>query len=291
MKHTFTKFHEKSMEDRKAAVFAFSQLNEEAKSLYCNSEYDQLSDQLVENAIGVMEIPLGVAVNFVINDIERVIPMATEESSVIAAASHGAKLARSLGGFHAQVDGSYMFSQIHIVHVQDPYAAKVKILHHRDELIGLANQEDPILQQLGGGAYDITVRAQEDPSSLVVHLHVDTLDAMGANAANTMAEKIAPRIEEITSGEARLKIISNLADRRIVRVYCEVQHEQLGGADVVDRIVQACDIAKRDPYRAATHNKGIMNGIIPIVLATGNDTRAVEAGLMHMLVKVSTTHH
>lgn len=279
MTSKFSKFHERTIEERKELIFSTSRLKKEEQQLFENEQYDQLSDQLVENAFGVMEIPLGAAVNFVVNGRERIIPMATEESSVIAAASHGAKLTRPTGGFTARLEESGMFSQIQILGVSDVHHAKMKILQHKQELITLANDQDPVLNQLGGGAYDITVRVLETPPAMIiVHLHVHTLDAMGANATNTMAEKIAPKIEKIANGEARLRIISNLADKRLVRAFCEINKEDIGGKEVVQKIVEACNFAKRDPYRAATHNKGIMNGITPIVLATGNDTRAVEAG-------------
>lgn len=241
---------------------------------------EKLTDQLIENTIGIMEIPLGLAVNFVVNNKDILVPMATEESSVVAAASHGAKLARPTGGFKATTSGSIMFSQIQLLGITDLHGAKMKILENKEELLEHARKQDSILDQLGGGPIDLEVRVFDKNYTpmLVVHLVVNTLDAMGANAVNTMAESIGPMLESITGGKVLLKIISNLADKRLARARCTVLKEDLNGEDVVDGIVNAYQFASQDPYRAATHNKGIMNGISAVVLATGNDTRAVEAG-------------
>jgi hydroxymethylglutaryl-CoA reductase len=240
---------------------------------------EALTDQLIENSIGTIEIPLGLAVNFKVNKRDIFIPMATEESSVVAAASHAAKLSRPSGGFKATTTGSIMFSQIQLVGIADLNGAKMKILENKKKILELARKQDPTLDQLGGGPLDIEVRVLDiQQPMLIVHLIVDTLDAMGANAVNTMAESIAPLLESLSGGNVLLKIISNLADKRLARSRCTIKKEDLNGEEVVDAIIMAYKFAAQDPYRAATHNKGIMNGISAVVLATGNDTRAVEAG-------------
>jgi hydroxymethylglutaryl-CoA reductase len=239
------------------------------------------ADRMIENAIGYIPVPLGIAANFKINNREIFVPMATEEPSVIAAASHAAKLAYETGGFFYSHTGSIMRGQIQIIHVADPFSAKAYIYENKNEILELCNRKDPTLVSLGGGAKDIEVHIIETRGELmvVVHLLVDTKDAMGANAVNTMAESVAPFIiEKITGGKVNLRIISNLADHRLVRVRATFKKGSLGGAQVVDDIINATEFANSDPYRAATHNKGIMNGISAVVLATGNDTRAIEAG-------------
>src|SRR5699024_10211145 len=209
------------------------------------TDNNNLADQLIENSIGVMEVPLGVAVNFIVNGKDCIVPMAVEETSVIAAASNGAKLARPLGGFHMHFTGSYMIGQVQITNLKSPESAKIKILQNKDDILDIANSQDPTLVELGGGAYDLEVRIVGDKSEemLIVHLLVDTLDAMGANATNTMAEKIAPTLEQISEGNAYLRIISNLADHRLIQGYCEIKKEDLGGEEVVDNIVEACRFA------------------------------------------------
>ncbi|NPV44383.1 MAG: hydroxymethylglutaryl-CoA reductase, degradative [Firmicutes bacterium] len=238
------------------------------------------ADKMVENVIGKIEIPLGVASNFLINGREYFVPMATEEPSVIAAASNAAKLTRSKNGITTSNTGPVMISQIQTVGVNDPFGAKMAILENRQEIIEQANNQDPVLVKLGGGAKDIEVRVIDTKAGpmVITHLIVDTRDAMGANAVNTMAEALAPTIEKITGGRVYLRILSNLAVKRLVRAKTVVSKEALGGEEVVDGIVMAYAFAEADPYRAATHNKGIMNGVTAVVLATGNDTRAIEAG-------------
>jgi hydroxymethylglutaryl-CoA reductase len=276
------KFYQLSMKERQEIVQEnVGTLTSEEINLYQNygSLGESLTDQLVENSIGTIEVPLGVAVNFIVNGKDVLIPMATEESSVVAAASHAAKLARPTGGFIATTTGSVMFSQIQLVGISDLHGAKMKILENKEEILEQARKQDPVLDQLGGGPLDLEVRVfQNQPSMLVVHLIVNTLDAMGANAVNTMAESIGPLLESLTGGNVLLKIISNLADKRLARARCTIRKEDLKGEEVVDSIINAYQFASQDPYRAATHNKGIMNGISAVVLATGNDTRAVEAG-------------
>lgn len=239
-----------------------------------------LADSMIENVIGQIGIPLGIATNFKINGKDMFIPMATEEPSVVAAASNAAKASYDHGGFFTSMSGTIMRGQIQVLNVADPYAAKAKIFEHKDEILAYCNVQDPTLVSLGGGAKDIEVHIIPTNSQimLVIHLIVDTKDAMGANAVNTMAEAVSPTIETITGGKVVLKIISNLADLRLVRARAIFSTEALGGKEVVDNIVSAFEFADYDPYRATTHNKGIMNGISAVVLAIGNDTRAVEAG-------------
>ena len=244
------------------------------------------ADGMIENVIGTFELPLGVAGNFQINGKDVLIPMAVEEPSVIAAASYMAKLARVAGGFQTSSSGPIMRAQVQLVGVTDPYGARQAILQHRDEILRIANSRDKVLIGLGGGCRDIEVHVFPDTARgpmVVTHLIVDVRDAMGANTVNTMAEGVATLIEQITGGKVRLRILSNLADLRLARARVRISPATLAtseysGEDVINRIVDAYEFAAVDPYRAATHNKGIMNGIDPVVVATGNDWRAVEAG-------------
>ncbi|CEJ14744.1 3-hydroxy-3-methylglutaryl-coenzyme A reductase [bacterium YEK0313] len=238
------------------------------------------ADRMIENVVGTLSIPVGIAANFTIDGRDYLIPMATEEPSVVAAASNMASVARLHGGFHTSTDLPIMVSQVQVVGVPDPRGARMRLYEAEAELLALANDQDPLLVKLGGGARSIEVRIVEASEAVyvVLHLHVDVRDAMGANAVNTMAEAIAPRVAAIAGGRVRLRILTNKADRRLARVRAVFDRDALGGADVVAGIVDAFRFAAADPYRAATHNKGIMNGITAVVLATGNDTRAVEAG-------------
>ena len=238
------------------------------------------ADHLIENVIGLMGIPVGVATNFTVNGTDRLIPMATEEPSVVAAASNAARMAREHGGFHTSTTGNVMIAQMQVVDVVDPEAGRLRLLEGAAELLALAAAQDPMLVSLGGGPVDLRVRVLPTRTGihLIAHLHVDVRDAMGANAVNTMAEALAPRVAELAGGRTLLRILSNKADQRLIRVRAVFDAEMLGGAQVVTDIVHASAFAEADPYRAATHNKGIMNGITAVVLATGNDTRAVEAG-------------
>jgi len=240
----------------------------------------EAADHMIENVISTMPLPLGIAVNFLINGKDYLIPMAVEEPSVVAAASNAARLARVKGGFFASNTGPVMRAQIQIVNVADPCAARLKLFEARDEIIRIANAQDPMLISLGGGMKDLEVHIIPTAvgDMVIMHLIVDTRDAMGANTVNTMAEALAPYVEKITGGRVYLRILSNLADKRLVRVRTVIDKEALGGDDVVTGILYAHAFAAADPYRAATHNKGIMNGITPIVMVTGNDTRAIEAG-------------
>jgi len=275
-------FYRLSPEERLKIVAEFSGLNEEEMEILSNTgalEMD-LVNRMVENVIGVMEVPLGVAVNFRINGKDYIVPMAIEEPSVIAAASNAAKMARVKGGFISRATKSLMIGQIQVTHLEDPFGAKMRVLEKKEEILKIANEKDPVLVNLGGGAVDVEARVIDTIRGpmLIVHLIVDCLDAMGANAVNTMSEAVAPFIEEITGGRVYLRIISNLADKRLVRARAVFDKEAIGGEEVVDGILEAYAFALADPYRAATHNKGIMNGIIAVALATGNDTRALEAG-------------
>lgn len=238
------------------------------------------ADHMIENVVGIIGIPVGVATNFTIDGVDRLVPMATEEPSVVAAASNAARMARAHGGFTTSYTGDIMIAQIQVLDAVDPHGTRFALLEAKDELLALANEQDPVLVSLGGGAFDISVRVLPTRAGVqvVLHLHVDVRDAMGANAVNTMAEAIAPRIAEVAGARTLLRILTNKAELRVTRARAVFDAELLGGAQVVDDIVAASAFAEADPYRAATHNKGIMNGITAVVLATGNDTRAVEAG-------------
>jgi hydroxymethylglutaryl-CoA reductase len=240
----------------------------------------EVADRMIENVIGAIPIPMGVATNFLINGKDYLVPMAIEEPSVVAAASNAAKIVRKTGGFRTSNSGPVMIGQIQIVHVKDPHRARNEILSNKDQILGLANEQDPKLLSVGGGAKDIEVRIVETArgTMIVTHLLVDCRDAMGANAINTMAEAVAPLLERISHGKVSLRIISNLATKRVVRSSAIFDKTLLGGEDLVEGIVDAYAFADSDPYRCATHNKGIMNGIVAVALATGQDTRALEAG-------------
>ncbi|MBK9710030.1 MAG: hydroxymethylglutaryl-CoA reductase, degradative [Kouleothrix sp.] len=244
------------------------------------------ADKMIENVIGTFNLPLGIATNFQINGRDVLIPMVVEEPSIVAGASYAAKLAREGGGFQTSSTAPLMIGQIQLVNVADPGRARFDILSHKVEIIALANRQSKSLLALGGGAQDVEVRLFESSPMgpmLVVHLIIDCRDAMGANAINTMAEAVAPMLEEISGGRAYLRILSNLSDRRLARARAVIPpsalaRDGLAGEEVVEGILWAYSFAAVDPYRAATHNKGILNGIDPVLIATGNDWRAVEAG-------------
>lgn len=246
----------------------------------------ELANHLIENVIGIHPLPLGIALNFIVNGKEVLVPMAIEEPSVVAGASYMAKLARQTGGFHAQADPPYMIGQIQILDLVNPYLARHRLLAEKETILAEAARYDPVLQNLGGGPRDIEVRVIENSpigTFLVMHLIMDVRDAMGANAINTAVEKLTPLIEAISGGKVHLRILSNLADKRLARASCvipveQLQQEDIPGEVVRDGIIAAWAFAASDPYRAATHNKGIMNGIDAVLIATGNDWRAVEAG-------------
>jgi len=244
------------------------------------------ADGMIENVIGTFELPYAVASNFQINGRDVIVPMVVEEPSVVAAASFMAKLAREAGGFQTSSSLPLMRAQVQIVDVADPFNARLSLLRRKDEIIEPANLKAQLLNSLGGGCRDIEVHTfAQSPRGpmLVAHLIVDVRDAMGANTVNTMAEAVAPLIEEITGAKVRLRILSNLADLRLARAQIRIAPELLTtpafkGEEVIEGILDAYNFAVIDPYRAATHNKGIMNGIDPLIVATGNDWRAVEAG-------------
>lgn len=275
-------FYKLPPKDRLALIADFAGLTAEEVQLLgqsCSLPID-VADHMVENVIGIFPEPMGVAVNFQVNGKDYIIPMATEEPSVIAAASNAAKMVREGGGFKTSSTTPVMIGQIQVVKLKDAAKAKQAVLDAKEQLLKKANEQDPILNQFGGGAKDLDARVIETTMGpmVIVHLYVDCRDAMGANAVNTMAEAVAPIIEQLTGGHVYLRIISNLAVRRLAKATCVVPKEALGGEDVVEGIAYASAFAAADPYRAATHNKGAMNGIIAVVLATGNDHRAIEAG-------------
>ena len=244
------------------------------------------ADGMIENVIGTFELPFAVAGNFQINGRDVLVPMVVEEPSVVAAASFMAKIARECGGFQTSSTGPIMRAQVQILGITDPFGARQALLKHRDAILEVANSRDKVLIGLGGGCKDIDVHVFADTprgAMVVMHLIVDVRDAMGANTVNTMAEAVSPLVEKITGGAVRLRILSNLADLRLARARVRITPLALttaerDGADIIEGILDAYTFAAIDPYRAATHNKGIMNGIDPVVVATGNDWRAIEAG-------------
>ena len=281
-------FYKLSIQDRIAALSEASGLSREelAPLLDAGSLPVSQAMNMIENVIGTYALPLGVALNFRVNEREVFVPMAVEEPSIVAGVSYMAKLAREGGGFFATVSAPEMIGQIQILEVADIYAAKMAIYESRERLLAIADESDPVLKNLGGGARALEVRVIEDSpigAFLVVHLIYDVRDAMGANAVNTACEMLAPHLEKITGGRAHLRILSNLSDRRLARARCLIPANALTfreyeGERVRDGIIEAWAFAAADPYRAATHNKGIMNGIDAVLIATGNDWRAVEAG-------------
>jgi len=275
-------FYKRSAKERWRIVQEFGNLSEEeiaAMSTTGPFTFGQV-DRMIENVVGTMPLPLGIAVNFQVNGRDVLVPMAIEEPSVVAAASHAAKLARPRGGFSAATTESIMVGQVQLVGVPNPRAAESTLRARRDELLAIANAKDPVLVKLGGGARDFDVRVigTSRGPMVIVHLVVDTKDAMGANAVNTMAEAIAPHLERWTGGRVYLRIISNLAAKRLARARAVFAEGLIGGPEVVEGVLQAYAFADADPFRCATHNKGIMNGIDAVVIATGNDFRAIEAG-------------
>lgn len=282
-------FYQLDPSARLAEVGAFDGLNQQDLAALHGGDgvlSVERADKMIENVVGTFELPLGIATNFRINGRDVLVPMAVEEPSIVAGASFAAKLAREGGGFEASSTRSLMLGQIQLVHVPDHDRARAAIFAHRDEILQVANAQSTSLSRLGGGAEDVEVHVfPQSPmgAMLVVHLVVDCLDAMGANAINTMAEAVAPLLERITGGRAYLRILSNLTDRRRARARVVVPSRALARADmsgdeVIEGMLYAYAFAAVDPYRATTHNKGILNGIDPVLIATGQDWRAVEAG-------------
>ena len=284
-KSPFKGFYKLSVEERARRIAEFTGLSVDEQHHLDEPLDMHIADHLIENVIGRYALPMGVAVNFVINGQEKVIPMVVEEPSIVAACSFAAKLARP-DGFVTDADPPMMIGQIQVLEVPDPQAAEAAILDAKKELLAAANQLHQTIVELGGGAQEIEVRhLRETPVGpmLVVHILLDTRDAMGANAINTTCESLAPRIEELTGGRVNLRILSNLADRRLARAKAIWSKEALtrgsyAGEEVVQGILEAWAFAAADPYRAATHNKGILNGIDAVAVATGNDWRGIEAG-------------
>ncbi|WP_417681084.1 hydroxymethylglutaryl-CoA reductase, degradative [Roseibium sp.] len=274
--------HKMTPDARLQAVARQAGLDNEAVASLADAASGQieLADRLVENAISSMAIPVGVATNMTVDGRDVLVPMATEESSVIAAVCNSAKRCRPTGGFKTSTSGPIMAAQIQLLGASDPENVRLKVLERFDEIKEICDATDPLLLKFGGGFRDLDIRvvdSAEGPMT-VVHIIVDTRDAMGANAVNSMAEALAPKLEEWTGARSLLRILTNLADRRVARVRAVWPLAEIGGEQVRDDMLSAYYFADADPYRAATHNKGIMNGISAVVLATGNDTRAIEAG-------------
>jgi hydroxymethylglutaryl-CoA reductase len=281
-------FYNKSLADRLVDIAKSSGLSAEELAVFQSQGGlpAEAADHMVENVIGTFALPLGVGLNFHVNGKDVLVPMAIEEPSVVAGASFMAKLIRSGGGFQATTTAPLMIGQMQVINVQNLDEARLKLFEHKSELLAEADEIDPVLKKFGGGANDMEVRIIDDSpigSFLVVHLIYDVRDAMGANAVNTACERLAPRVETITGGRVHLRILSNLADKRLARTRCrvplnELAFDRFSGEEVRDGIIEAYAFAAADPYRAATHNKGIMNGVDAVVIATGNDWRAIEAG-------------
>ena len=280
-------FYKLGLAERVAMVGDWAGLDEEERAVLAGRGLQPgQADLMIENVVGTYALPLGIAANFLINGRDYLIPMAVEEPSVLAAISHAAKLIRAGGGFHAQSTDPIMIGQIQVLDLPDLEAARLAILDHSQELMELADTYSESIVRFGGGSRGIEARPFPDTPvgpMLVIHLLFDTRDAMGANTINTAVEAIAPRVAELTGGRAVLRILSNLADRRTTTARCtipaaELTMPDLSGGDVARLIAEANAFAVVDPYRAATHNKGIMNGIDAVCIATGNDWRAIEAG-------------
>ena len=281
-------FYKRPLAERAALVAQWAGLDTQSQAalLGLSGLNATQADHLIENVVGVFALPLGIATNFLINGRDYLIPMVIEEPSVVAGVSYAAKLARSGGGFHATSDEPVMIGQIQVLPTGSLDEAEAAILEIKDELLKAANETDPVIVKWGGGARDVEIRRLEDTPAgpmLIVHLLFDVRDAMGANTINTACERIAPMIEDATGGRVNLRILSNLADRRLARATCTIppevlQTDKFDGDFVARSIVEAYAFAAADPYRAATHNKGIMNGMDAVCIATGNDWRALEAG-------------
>ena len=278
---SISKFFEKSRKDRLDIIGNFANLSEEELNILENVNggisFDK-ADKMIENAIGTFSLPLGIATNFKINNKDYVVPMVIEEPSVIAAASKGAKVARIKGGFEVTADESYSIGQIQILNTDTTVAIK-KIQEQTNEILELANSKSNTLSKMNKGAKEVTCKVIDTPSGsmLIVELLIDVGDAMGANVTNTMCEAVSPLLEKITGGKALLRILSNYSTRRMVKAKAIFEKESVGGEAVVDNIILAFEFADNDVYRAVTHNKGIMNGIISVANAVGQDSRAIEA--------------
>ncbi|EAF5839900.1 hydroxymethylglutaryl-CoA reductase, degradative [Listeria monocytogenes] len=284
--NAFDKFYKKTVEERHAILAEYADLNEEEQAFLASTgalSFDK-ANHMIENTIGIYSLPLGLGMNMLLNDKRYVVPMAMEEPSVVAAQSAGAKLIAQNGGITGSATKRKMIGQIELISVSDIQAAKENIIANEEQLIAIANQAHPSLQKRGGGAVKIQVRTAQtanDETLFIVHLLVDTQEAMGANMVNTMVETLAPELEMLTNGTANMRILSNLVDEATATAVCRINPESLAtktqsGEWVRDRIIAAYEFADADIYRAATHNKGIMNGIDAVIMAFGNDWRAVE---------------
>ena len=289
-KSRFPNFYRLSIKDRVEAVYKRGLISKE-DYLALKNQQQQLdlhsADKMIENVIGVMGLPIGLGLNFLINGKDYVIPLAVEEPSIVAALSSAAKIFRNHGGFKAESGDPILIGQIQVVNINNLEKARSEIMSGKEEILNLANSFHPRMVARGGGAVDLNVKTYPmssfDQDMLIIDLHVDTRDAMGANLVNGMCEGIASLIESITEGEVFLRILSNLSDKALASASVIIPKDALETADyngerVRDGIVIASDFAHADPYRASTHNKGIMNGIDAVALATGNDWRAIEAG-------------
>ncbi|EFR88392.1 hydroxymethylglutaryl-CoA reductase, degradative [Listeria marthii FSL S4-120] len=285
--NAFDKFYKKTVEERRAILAEYAGLNEEEQAFLASTgalSFDK-ANHMIENAIGIYSLPLGLGMNMLLNGKSYVVPMAMEEPSVVAAQSSGAKLIAQNGGITGRATKRKMIGQIELISVPDIQLAKENVIANQAKLITIANQAHPSLQKRGGGAVDLQVRTAQtanDETLFIVHLLVDTQEAMGANMVNTMVETLAPELEALTSGKANMRILSNLVDEATATAMCRIKPESLAtktqsGEWVRDRIIAAYEFADADIYRAATHNKGIMNGIDAVIMAFGNDWRAVEA--------------
>ena len=283
-------FYKMSVLERKKMISEIHDLSDKEYHLFDGNALSvDTANNMIENVVGTYSLPLGLGLNFLINGKDYTIPMAVEEASVVASASYIAKIVRDAGGFITEATDRVMIGQIQVIGSPDLYEAKEAVLKEKESLLQQANEAYPSIVARGGGAKDLEVRILNETADslyqqmLVVHIYINTCDAMGANMINTMVESLAPTVEKLTKGKVYLRILSNLADHCLSKAKCVIPPHMLGsegfsGEEVRDGIVLAYEFADSDPYRATTHNKGIMNGIDPVVIATGNDWRAVEAG-------------
>ena len=283
-------FYKMSVPERKKMISEIHDLSDEDHHLFDGNALSvDTANNMIENVVGTYSLPLGLGLNFLINGKDYTIPMAIEEASVVASASYIAKIVRDAGGFVTEATDRVMIGQIQVIGSPDLHEAKEAILQEKESLLQQANEAYPSIVARGGGAEDLEVRILNETADslyqqmLVVHIYINTCDAMGANMINTMVESLAPTVEKLTKGKVYLRILSNLADHCLSKAKCVIPPHMLGsegfsGEEVRDGIVLAYEFADSDPYRATTHNKGIMNGIDPVVIATGNDWRAVESG-------------
>ena len=278
---SISKFFEKTLKERLGLIADFSDLSKDELKIIEDATGGisfEKADGMIENAIGTFSLPLGIATNFQINNRDYLIPMVIEEPSVIAASSKAAKIARIQGGFKAEADESYSIGQIQVVDV-DVQSAIPKVIGASNEILDLANSKSETLPKLGKGAKEISCKDLPTDSGhmLIVELAIDVGDAMGANVTNTMCEAVAPMIEKLTGGKTLLRILSNYSTKRMVNASAVFDRDAVGGEKVVDDIILAFQFAENDPYRAVTHNKGVMNGVIAVANSTGQDSRAIEA--------------